>query len=163
MRFSLIRLLRGFVATGAIAIGLSSFAAGQEPLFAPPAEMGGDAADADDLSLPLAERFGGDALSAEESEPEEITAPLETIEEQLEDPASEREFQSDVLVLPVDHLLGDWCSWRTELEDGGISPSVTFVTDLAGNPVGGVRQGFTEADNLGVNLAVDLDKRHGWE
>jgi porin len=38
---------------------------------------------------------------------------------------------------------------------------LTFETDLAGNPVGGKRRGFTEADNLGFNLNVDLDKTCG--
>src|SRR5262249_60245244 len=41
------------------------------------------------------------------------------------------------------------------------TPSLTFVSDLAGNPVGGMRRGFTEADNLGFNLNVDLDKTCG--
>ena len=47
------------------------------------------------------------------------------------------------------------------LEDDGIKPSVTFVSDMLGNPVGGIRQGFTEADNLGVNFVVDMEKRYG--
>src|SRR5262249_38089323 len=47
---------------------------------------------------------------------------------------------------------------RTRLEDQGITPSLTFVSDLAGNPVGGIRHGFTEADNLGLNVNFDLDK-----
>jgi porin len=86
---------------------------------------------------------------------------LETLEEQLEDPVSERNFQSDVLVLRADHLFGDWCGYRTALEDDGITPSVTFVSDMLGNPVGGLRQGFAEADNLGVNFNVDMEKRYG--
>jgi porin len=78
-------------------------------------------------------------------------------------PVSERPFGNDLIVLPVDHLLGDWYGLRTRLEDQGIIPSLTFVTNLAGNPVGGLRRGFTEADNLGLNLIFDLDKLYGLE
>src|SRR5262249_49512857 len=76
---------------------------------------------------------------------------------------SERNFGMDLIVLPVDHLLGDWYGLRTRLEDAGITPSLTFVTNLAGNPVGGMRHGFTEADNTGLNLVFDLDKLYGVE
>jgi porin len=76
-------------------------------------------------------------------------------------PVSERPFGADLIVLPVDHLLGDWWGARTKLEDEGITPSLTFVSDLAGNPVGGMRQGFTECDNLGLNLNFDLNKLCG--
>ena len=54
-------------------------------------------------------------------------------------PFSERNFQDDLLVLPVDHLLGDWWGLRTRLEDQGITPSLTFeflqkVTDAPLHP-----------------------------
>ena len=55
---------------------------------------------------------------------------------------------------PVAHLFGDWCGYRTQLESGGITPSLSFVSDMLGNPVGGMRRGFTEADNLGFSAAV---------
>ena len=76
-------------------------------------------------------------------------------------PVSERPFGMDLIVLPVDHLLGDWFGLRTRLEDQGITPGLTFQSNLAGNPVGGMRQGFTEADNLGLNLNFDLKKLYG--
>src|SRR5262249_15212826 len=76
-------------------------------------------------------------------------------------PVSERNFGMDLIVLPVDHLLGDWYGLRTRLEDQGIIPSLTFVSNLAGNPVGGKRRGVTEADNLGFNVNFDLDKLYG--
>jgi porin len=78
-------------------------------------------------------------------------------------PFSQRIFGMDLIVLPVDHLFGDWYGLRTLLEDEGIFPSLTFVSNLAGNPVGGIRRGFTEADNLGLNLIFDLDKLYGLE
>jgi len=67
------------------------------------------------------------------------------------------------LVLPRDHLLGDWYGTRTWLEDQGITPTLTFVTDSLGNPSGGNRQGFTTANNLGLDLNFDLEKLCGFE
>jgi len=62
------------------------------------------------------------------------------------------------LTLPRAHLLGDWLGFLPKMEDHGITPTFTFVTDMAGNPVGGRSQGFTETDNLGLDLLFDLDK-----
>jgi hypothetical protein len=75
-------------------------------------------------------------------------------------PVSLRPFQ---LVLPREHLLGDWFGLRTKAEEVGISPTVTFVSDVAGNVTGGKSQGVTHADNLGLNLLFDLDKLSGLE
>jgi len=50
---------------------------------------------------------------------------------------------------------------RSWLEDRGITPTVTFVTDALGNPTGGERQGFTGFSNLGVDLKFDLEKLQG--
>jgi porin len=52
---------------------------------------------------------------------------------------------------------------RSWLEDRGITPTVTFVTDALGNPTGGERQGFTGFSNLDVDLRFDLEKLHGPE
>jgi len=65
------------------------------------------------------------------------------------------------LILPREHLLGDWYGTRTWLEDNGITPTLTFVTDSLGNPTGGRDQGFTTANNLGLDLNFDLDKLAG--
>jgi porin len=62
------------------------------------------------------------------------------------------------LALPRDHLFGDWYGARTWLEDRGIDPTFTFTTDSLGNPTGGTRQGFTTANNLGLDLNFDLEK-----
>jgi porin len=67
------------------------------------------------------------------------------------------------LVLPREHLLGDWYGARTWLEDHGITPTLTFVTDSLGNPTGGRDQGFTTANNLGLDLNFDLEKLCGFE
>src|SRR5215813_13125262 len=62
------------------------------------------------------------------------------------------------LVLPREHLLGDWYGSRAWLEDHGITPTLTFVTDSLGNPSGGNDQGFTTANNAGLDLSFDLEK-----
>src|SRR2546430_428212 len=65
------------------------------------------------------------------------------------------------LTLPSAHLFGDWYGLRPWLEDHGITPIVTFVTDALGNPTGGREQGFTGAHNLGLDLLFDLEKLAG--
>src|SRR5215468_5189748 len=67
------------------------------------------------------------------------------------------------LVLPREHLLGDWYGTRTWLEDHGITPTLSFVTDSLGNPSGGSEQGFTTANNVGLDLNFDLEKLCGFE
>ena len=67
------------------------------------------------------------------------------------------------LILPREHLLGDWYGTRTWFEDQGIVPTLTFVTDSLGNPSGGKDQGFTTANNLGLDLNFDLEKLCGFE
>ena len=65
------------------------------------------------------------------------------------------------LVLPRGHLLGDWLGGRTWLEDHGVYPLVTYVTDALGNPSGGKEQGFKGTSNLGVDLVFDFEKLFG--
>src|SRR6266481_790975 len=67
------------------------------------------------------------------------------------------------LVLPREHLLGDWYGTRTWLEERGVTPTLTFVTDSLGNPSGGKDQGFTTANNVGLDLNFDLEKLWGLE
>src|SRR5262249_22548533 len=78
-------------------------------------------------------------------------------------PAASRSFAPTPfqLTLPSAHLLGDWYGLRSWLEDHGIMPTVTFVTDALGNPTGGREQGFTGAHNLGLDLLFDLEKLAG--
>lgn len=55
-------------------------------------------------------------------------------------------------------LTGDWGGLRTRLVDRGITLSANFTTDLAGNPVGGNRQGATYAGFLQVAAALNFEK-----
>ena len=56
-------------------------------------------------------------------------------------PIADTPFQ---LILPSEHLLGDWYGMRSWLEDHGITPTLTFVTDALGNPSGGKQQSVEE-------------------
>lgn len=61
-----------------------------------------------------------------------------------------------------DYALGRWWGARTALYDSGINFSLTYTNNLAGNPVGGLAQGFTYTDNIYVGAELDLDKLMGW-
>jgi porin len=78
--------------------------------------------------------------------------------DRLESPVSLRPFQ---LILPRDHLFGDWDGLRSQLENQGFVPTLSFVTNIAGNHIGGRDQGITHADNFGLDLLFDLDKLVG--
>src|SRR5246127_5832559 len=65
------------------------------------------------------------------------------------------------LVLQADHLLGDWGGLRTKLEDVGVTPRLILVTDLAGNPSGGLSKGVTAPTSVELSLLGDLDKIAG--
>ena len=73
-------------------------------------------------------------------------------------PVNERSFQGGTVILPADHLFGDWCGRLPAWEANGFKPTLTWVTNFAGNPVGGRDQGFTECENWGLDLAFDLEK-----
>jgi len=59
-------------------------------------------------------------------------------------------------------LTGDWGGFRTRLLDLGITPTVTFVTDVLGNLVGGRHRAVRESDELALSLTADLDRLAGW-
>jgi porin len=60
------------------------------------------------------------------------------------------------------YFFGDWLGVRSELADHGIKPLVIFITDPFVNTTGGLRQGFSEYDLLGVDLFLDTGKLLGW-
>ena len=78
----------------------------------------------------------------------------------LQFPANVRPFQ---LSIPREPLFEDWFGLRPEAESFGITPTLTFVSDVAGNVSGGKSQGVTHADNLGLDLLFDLNKLAGVE
>lgn len=65
------------------------------------------------------------------------------------------------LMLPSDHLLGDWGGLRSKLEEAGITPRWFLITDVAGNPAGGRDQGATQASSTELSLFFDLNRIAG--
>ena len=62
------------------------------------------------------------------------------------------------MTTPPEHLLSDWDGLLPKLEDWGITPTLTYESDSAGNASGGRSQGFAYADNIGLGLLFDLEK-----
>jgi porin len=62
------------------------------------------------------------------------------------------------LLLPSEHLFGDWGGLRPRLEESGITPRLILITDVAGNPKGGRSQGATQASSVELSLFFDLDR-----
>ena len=65
------------------------------------------------------------------------------------------------LLLPSEHLFGDWDGLRPKLEKLGITPRLILVTDLAGNARGGRSQGATAPSSVELSLFFDLEKIAG--
>ncbi len=59
--------------------------------------------------------------------------------------------------------LGDPLGLRPPLKAAGIEYSLTYIVDILGNPVGGIRQGAVVEDRLNLRLNLDLHKLVGWE
>ena len=73
---------------------------------------------------------------------------------------TERVFQ---LILPSDHLLGDWGGLRTKLEDLGVKPTLSVISDFAWNSLGGRSEGATAPTSTELVILFDLDKIFGLE
>jgi porin len=58
---------------------------------------------------------------------------------------------------------GEWWGARPALYNSGIDFSLTYTNNIAGNPVGGLAQGFTYTDNIYFGAAFDMDKLIGWQ
>jgi len=59
--------------------------------------------------------------------------------------------------------LGDWWGIRNMLDDSGVEISASYTNNIAGNPLGGIDQGFTYCDNISFGVALDFDKLIGWQ
>ncbi|MDZ4742054.1 MAG: carbohydrate porin [Verrucomicrobiota bacterium] len=60
-----------------------------------------------------------------------------------------------------DYLTGEWWGARKTLADKGITFNINYTTDLAGNPTGGMSQGFTYTDNSYFGMDIDFEKLVG--
>jgi porin len=56
------------------------------------------------------------------------------------------------------YATGDWFGLRNTLFDYGIEIAGSYVTEPAGNPVGGLEHGFTYLHNFGFGVLLDLEK-----
>jgi porin len=62
------------------------------------------------------------------------------------------------------YLTGDWGGLRSQLEDEGVTPYVTYTSIISGNPSGGLRQvGPKYAQDINFGLTFDLQKLAGWD
>jgi porin len=59
------------------------------------------------------------------------------------------------------NMLGDWGGLRSALARFGVVPTIAWVSDVQGNPIGGKQQALREFDNLAVELDIDLEKLMG--
>lgn len=59
-------------------------------------------------------------------------------------------------------MTGDWGGLRTELQNDGIKVTGHYVSEVAGNPVGGLEQGGAYADEFGLGIDVKSDIL-GWD
>jgi porin len=62
---------------------------------------------------------------------------------------------------PTEHLFGDWGGLRTRMENLGIYLSFDALTEFAGNVSGGVKQGSTFANQVGVGADIDWQRLAG--
>ncbi len=58
-------------------------------------------------------------------------------------------------------LTGDWFGVRERLAALGITPSISYQTDLLANPLGGQRQSTAYAGQFSAGVTLDLDKLAG--
>lgn len=62
-----------------------------------------------------------------------------------------------------EYLTGDWGGIRTRLRDRGVLFTIQYWTNLAGNPIGGNKQGFTYTDQTSISVDFDMSKLVGWK
>ncbi|MCK4934470.1 MAG: carbohydrate porin [Simkaniaceae bacterium] len=55
-----------------------------------------------------------------------------------------------------EYMSGNWNGARTTLAKNGVTIGATYVTDILGNPVGGMAQGIAYAGSFGFDINVDF-------
>jgi porin len=58
-------------------------------------------------------------------------------------------------------MMPDWFGLRSTLTASGVTPSITYVTDLQANALGGLRRDRAYAGQLNVDLTFDMEKLAG--
>ena len=75
-----------------------------------------------------------------------------------------REFWRELEVeLAQQYMAGSWGGLRNRLLNAGLTVTMTYTTDLLGNPIGGTHHGFRYTGDFGLDLAFDLEKGLGWK
>jgi porin len=61
------------------------------------------------------------------------------------------------------YMTGSWGGLRDRLANAGLTATMTYTTDLLGNPIGGRQHGFRYTGEFGIDLVFDLEKGLGWK
>ena len=56
------------------------------------------------------------------------------------------------------YMFGNWDGWRYKIANKGVNFISSYFTDMIGNPVGGVAQGFAYCGSLGLAMDVDFER-----
>ncbi len=67
-------------------------------------------------------------------------------------------------IMEFEHASGNWGGGRDFLDRHGIEVSLTYTSDMAGNPIGGKSPyGFTYCDNIALGCLIETEKLFGWQ
>ena len=62
---------------------------------------------------------------------------------------------------PVERVLGDWGGLQTQLAAEGVNIQLTALTEFAGNISGGIKQGATFANQIGLSNDINWERLAG--
>ncbi len=66
-------------------------------------------------------------------------------------------------IMEFEHASGNWGGGRDFFDSHGVEFSVTYTSDMAGNPIGGKSPyGFTYCDNIALGCLIETEKLFGW-
>lgn len=65
--------------------------------------------------------------------------------------------------LEQNYMTGNWGGWRNRLNAWGIIPTVTYVPDILGDPIGGEVHKVRYVHDIGVDLMLDFQRLLGWQ
>lgn len=66
-------------------------------------------------------------------------------------------------ITEFEHASGNWGGYRDILDNHGVEFSLTYTSNMAGNPIGGkIPNGFTYCDNIALGCLLETEKLFGW-
>jgi porin len=109
---------------------------------------------------------GGAAAGSAPSPPSTASPPPAYVAPQAEQPPGDPEavmLRYGMAIPPphVEHLLGDPGGIRTDLANQGIYVLLDFTSEFAGNVSGGITRGATFANQVGLGVDIDWQRRAG--